>query len=93
LKIAVVLVHEGVRWEIWLAGKDRRTRDRYSKLFSDKGWTKHRISPTEPGVDAIIESVLVEDADYDHLDSLTATIEERALEFIEDIRGFLLENG
>lgn len=92
LKIALVFIHDKVSWEIWLAGANRQIQAKYSKLFTEKGWEKHRISPIEKGVDSIIECVLTDKPDFDDLSALTSEIESKALEFIDEIQGFLKEN-
>jgi len=92
LKIALVFVHDKVSWEIWLAGTNRQIQSKYSKLFTEKGWEKHRISPIEKGVDSIIECVLTDNPDFDDLSALTYEIENKALTFIDEIKEFLTEN-
>jgi len=43
------------------------------------------LSEAAPGVDSIIESTLVEPPDFDHPEDLRNQIEERTIEFVNDI--------
>jgi hypothetical protein len=45
------------------------------------------------GVDSIIEWNLANDLDFGDLDSLTAIIEGKTAEFIEDVERFLSDHG
>ena len=89
LKVAIVFVHEAFRFEVWLAGYNKQVQTKYWKLFKDSGWNKHHIVPTTKGVDAIVESVLVESPDFSDLDALTKQIESATLKFIRDVESFL----
>jgi hypothetical protein len=89
LKVAIVFSYETFRFEAWLAGANRRVQQRYWELFKDSGWTKYRVVTPGKGVDSIIECNLAEDFDFGDLDSLTASIEEEATEFVDDVERFL----
>ncbi len=89
LKVAIVFVHDTFRFEVWLAGYNKQVQAQYWKLFKDSGWDKYRIPSTTKGTDSIIECTLVEDPDFNDLDSLTGRVEEGTLEFIEDVEGVL----
>ena len=91
LKVALVFIHDKIRWEIWLAGNNKQIQANYSRLFQERGWNKYPISPSGKGVDSIIEYVLVDKPDFDDLDTLTAKIEAGALKFTRDIQNFLAE--
>ncbi|MBM4432180.1 MAG: hypothetical protein FJ026_17800 [Chloroflexi bacterium] len=92
LKVAIVFVHEAFRFEVWLVGKNRQVQAAYWKLFRDSGWGKYHIAQLAPGVDAIVEHVLVQDPDFGDLEALTAQIESGTLRFIGDVEGFLAAN-
>jgi hypothetical protein len=89
LKIAIVFIHETVRFEAWLAGYNRQVQQRYWKLFKESGWNKYRIPSTIKGVDSIIECTLSDNPDFSDPDALTEQIEGGTLSFIEDIEDFL----
>ncbi|MHB1355609.1 MAG: DUF7000 family protein [Anaerolineae bacterium] len=83
LKIAIVFNYEAFRFEAWLSGTNRQVQRKYWEIFRDSQWTRYRVVTPEKGVDSIIECNLAED--LTDFDSLTATIEQRATEFIKDM--------
>lgn len=91
LKIAIVFIHDTLRFEVWLAGINKQVQTKYWKFFKESNWNKYRIPATTKGVDSIIEYILVDTPDFSDLDSLTNQIEEGTLKFIEDVENFLSE--
>ena len=89
LKIAIVFIHDGVRFEAWLAGYNKQVQTEYWKLFKEADWDKYRIPSTTKGVDSIIECTLSDNPDFGDPDALTAQIESGTLNFIGDIEDFL----
>jgi hypothetical protein len=49
------------------------------------------VTPAK-GVDSIIECSLAEDFDFSDLDSLTASIEENTVKFINDVEKFFSDH-
>jgi len=92
LKVAIVFNYEAFRFEAWLAGVNRQIQGKYWELFRDSRWTEYRVVAPAKGVDAIIECDLAENFDFGDLGSLTASVEEKAVEFIADIEKFLSEH-
>ena len=93
LKIALVFNHEAFRFEIWLAGYNKKVQAEYWKLFKESGWNKYNVVPAPKGSDSIVEYVLVESPDFIDLDALTKQIEKGTLKFVGDIEDFLSEHG
>jgi hypothetical protein len=91
LKIAIVFNYEAFRFEAWLAGTNRQVQRKYWELFRDSRCEYRVVTPAK-GVDSIIECNLAEDFDFGDLDSLTASIEENAVEFINDVERFLSDH-
>ena len=89
LKIAIVFIHEKIRFEVWLAGYNKQIQTKYWKLFKESYWDKYRIPSTTKGADSIVEYTLVDNPDFRDLDTLTKQIERGALDFIKDIEDFL----
>ena len=89
LKIAIVYLHEQSRFEVWLSGRDREIQAEYIALFASKEIGSYRLSPILPGVDSILESILVDQPDFDHPEGLSKRIETKTLEFVSDIRTLL----
>jgi hypothetical protein len=88
LKIVVLFVHDGFRFEVWLAGYNKAIQAKYRRLIKEAGWNRYSLSPCDGG-DSILEHVLVDDADFADSDALTRQIETGALQFIEDVVAFL----
>lgn len=89
LKVAVVFLHETMRFEAWLAGSNKQVQAKYWNLFKESGWNKYRIVPDTKGIDAILEHTLADDPDFRDLSRLTGQIECETLKFIEDVEAFL----
>jgi hypothetical protein len=92
LKIAIVFVHETFRFEVWLAGSNKKVQSRYWELIKVGNWDEYHIPSTTRGVDSIMENVLIDDPDFSDLDSLTLQIETGTLKFIDDVVNFLFEH-
>ena len=89
LKIAIVFCQETFRFEVWLVGYNKQIQTKYWKLFKESDWDKYHIPSTTKGVDSIIEYILVDNPDFNDLDTLTKQIEKGTLKFIKDIENFL----
>ena len=89
LKIAIVFLHEEFRFEVWLSGKNKQVLTKYWKLITNSGWDKYKIVAPAKGIDSIVESILVDNPDFDDLEALTNQIEHGTLEFIQDVENFL----
>ncbi len=91
LKIAIVFNYTAFRFEVWLGGYNKQVQEKYWELFKESGWNKYILVPDIEGSDAILESILVSDPDFDKPDELTIRIEEKTLQFINDVNDFLSE--
>lgn len=89
LKIAIVLVHDGLRFEAWLSGVNKAVQLKYWDIVKEKGWDQYRIPATIQGQDSIVECDLVDHPDFSDLDKLTEQIETRTRTFIQDVEEFL----
>ena len=89
LKIAIVFIHDTVRFEVWLSGQNKEIQRKYWKLFKESNWDRYSLVPTTDGVDSIIEHVLIDNPDFSDLDNLTNQIEEGTLMFIKDVEKYL----
>ncbi len=91
LKIAIVLIHENLRFEVWLAGYNKKVQAKFWRIFKESKWNKYHVVPTTQGVDSIVEYVLVDNPDFSDLDTLSQQIEYGTLKFINDVENFLVE--
>jgi len=89
LKVAVVFLHEAMRFEVWLAGANKQVQSKYWKLFKESNWNTYRLVPTTKGADSILEHIAVDNPDFHDLDKLTKQIEKETMKFIKDIENFL----
>ena len=89
LRIAIVFIHDTIRFEVWLAGYNKQIQAKYWKLFKESDWKKYRIPLTIKGVDSILECNLVDNPDFNDLDNLTNQIERGTMQFIKDVETFL----
>jgi len=93
LKIAIVFVYDSFRFEVWLSGKNKQVLAKYWQLFRQNQWDKYNLNEPGKGIDYIVTHVLVADPDFDDLDTLTQQAEQGAMQFIQEIEGFLLKIG
>jgi len=91
LKIAIVFIHEKLRFEVWLAAKNKKVQHKYWNLLKENNWNKYHIPSKIEGLDSIIEHILVENPDFKDLGKLTNQIESKILTFSKDIETFLSE--
>jgi len=89
LKIAIVFIHETIRFEVLLAAQNKRIQTEYRRLFKEDNWDKYKIPVTTKGVDSIMECTLTDTPDFNDLDALTEQLEKRTLLFVNDIKNFL----
>jgi hypothetical protein len=89
LKIAIVFIHDTFKFEVWLAGSNKKVQTKYWKLIKESDWNKYHIVSTTKGVDSIIEYTLVDNPDFSDIDTLTKQIEIETLKFIKDVESFL----
>lgn len=85
LKVVIVFIHPQVRFDIWLAGLNRKVQKQYWDMFKGSDWDKYRIPESIDDVFSIVEHTLVEQPDFDHLGALTRQIENETVQFITDI--------
>lgn len=91
LKIALVLMHNKIGFEVWLAGANKQIQLKYHQLFKENKWNKYRMPENIKGADSIIEYDLLDTPNFNDLESMTRTIEIGIQEFTRDIINFLEE--
>jgi hypothetical protein len=89
LKVAIVFLHEACRFDAWLAGANRKIQSKIIEQLKNQNIGDYKLSNVNPGVDSIIETVLVKKPDFDMLDILTSQIEKKTLDFIDDVTALL----
>ena len=85
LKVAVVFLHEACRFDVWLAGANRKIQANTIRQLGARDLGPYSLSSIGPGVDSIIEITLVEQPDFDDAAALKRRIEEGTLRFVDNI--------
>ncbi|TCK98035.1 hypothetical protein EDC19_0446 [Natranaerovirga hydrolytica] len=87
LKLALVLNHTNMQFEIWLLGQTAPIQEKYWQSFKTSKWNKDRA--TKPKY-SILETVLIENPNFNDLNLLSQQIEDRLViisrEIIDDIK-------
>jgi hypothetical protein len=89
LKIALVLMHNKVGFEVWLASANKQIQVKYHQLFKENNWNKYRKPMNIKNADSIIEYDLLDKPDFNDLENLTKTIETEIKNFTKDIVDFI----
>lgn len=85
LKTAIVYLHQENRFEVWLGGINRAVQAEYIQKFSHVDLEEYKLSQVSPGVDSIVEHVIVEKPDFDSREILIEMITSEAIEFSEKL--------
>jgi hypothetical protein len=88
LKIAIVFLHESFRFEIWLAGYNKKIQEKYWKMIKESGWNHYHLVPTPKGADSILEHIAVGNPDFENLAEITGKIDRETGKFIADVEKF-----
>lgn len=86
LKIAIVLIHDKIKFEIWLSGINKHIQKKYWNIFKSKDINDYRLPMTIKGADSRVECKLTDNPDFSDPESLTRQIESGTLKFIKNIR-------
>lgn len=92
LKVVVLLKHEDICFEVWLAGVNKQVQEKYWKRFKNDPQVKYRMPSKLDGEFSIFEHNLIEAPDFDQLAVLTQQIEQRVLAFVEEVTALLKAN-
>lgn len=85
LKIAIVYLHEDGAFEAWLSGRNRKVQAETIEQLKDQNLREYKLSQVKPGVDSIIETLLVKHPNFNHPEALRNQIEKKTLKFIMDM--------
>jgi hypothetical protein len=84
LKIALVFIHDRLRFCLWLAGANKNVQAHYRRHLSENACSPYILSKEGEGVDSIIEYELAV-PDFSNLNMLTQEIEKETLRFSDDM--------
>ncbi len=86
LKFGLVLNYMEMRFELWLLGNTKPIQQKYWELLKNTKWNKNK---TEMPKYSILESIIVENPDFDNLDKLTEQIETEMIKASDEILDYL----
>ena len=89
LKIAVVFLHEELRFEAWLSGRNRTIMSTYHKNLKGYDLGEYLLTNDENGMTSIIKGILVNNPNFDNLNELATEIEYNTVRFVNDIQDIL----
>ena len=86
LRFGIVLNHQKMRFELWLMGQTAEHQAHYWELLKNTKWNKDRsVMPQY----SVLEAILIEEPDFNHLDALSAEITNRAIRIAEEVQDFI----
>lgn len=92
LKMGLVLNHSKMQFEVWLLRQTIPIQEKYWEYFKLTKWNKNRT--TRPPY-SILETVIIENPDFNDLEKLTKQIEEKVVlvtnEILQDITNSALK--
>ena len=86
LKLGLVLNHLEMRFEVWLLGNTITNKKKYWELSKTTKWNKDK---TEMPKYSILEATLVENPDFNNLNTLTEQIETKMITVSDEILDYL----
>ena len=90
-KTAIVYLHEHGRFDAWLVGNNRNIQAAVIDQLSQKNIGCYQLSQVHPGVDSIIETILIKQPDFDKPENLKTEIEIKTIEYIKNTINILDE--
>ncbi|GGG09744.1 hypothetical protein GCM10011344_07950 [Dokdonia pacifica] len=86
LKFGLVLNHLEMRFEIWLLGNTKSVQKKYWELMKSTKWNK---DITEMPQYSILETIILENPDFNNLNALSKQIETKMFQVTEEIVDYL----
>lgn len=91
LKIAVVYLHQENCFELWLSATNKKIQAKYIDKLKDKDLKGYKLSVSQPGIDSIIESRIIDHPNFDELTSLKVKLDKLTQKFIKDIMDIITD--
>ena len=86
LRCGIVLNHEKLQIEFWLMGQNAKVQQEYWKVLKKSKWNAHRTTMPQY---AILETVLLDELNFDHLETMLLAIRTKAIQTLEEIKPLL----
>ena len=91
LKIAVVYLHQKNCFELWLSATNKKIQAQYIDKLKDKDLKGYQLSVSQPGIDSIIESRIIDHPNFNELTNLKVELDKLTQKFIEDINEMIID--
>ena len=89
LRYGIVLNHEKMQFELWLMGQNAKIQNNYWNLLKGTKWNENQ--PTMPKY-SVLEAVMVENPNFNDIDSLTSEIINYANSLALEITQYIKNN-
>ncbi len=86
LKVSIVYLHQRNSFEGWLVARNRKIQSDIHQKLQSQPLGKYNLTVLAPGVDAIIDTVLIQHPDFDDPASLIEEVIKNSLNFISDMQ-------
>ena len=86
LRFCIVLNHEKMQFELWLVGQNSEVQKKYWNILKDTEWNKYQTFMPKYSV---LETILIENPDFNNLSLLTKKIEKEIIPITDEIIGYL----
>lgn len=86
LKLGLILNHLEMRFEIWLLGNTIPVQKKYWDLLKETTWNKDKAEMPKY---SILETILIENPDFNNLNTLTEQIETKMIQVSDEILDYL----
>ena len=91
LKIAVVYLHQENCFELWLSATNKKIQAQYIDKLKDKDLKGYKLSVSEPGIDSIIESRIIDHPNFNEQANLKVELDKLTQKFIKDIMDMMID--
>lgn len=91
LKIAVVYLHQENCFELWLSATNKKIQAQYIDKLKDKDLKGYQLSVSQPGIDSIIESRIIDHPNFNESISLKVELDKLTQKFIEDVKEMIID--
>ncbi len=81
LKVALVLNHQEMRFEIWLCGQNKKVQQEYWQIFKESDWDRNNLAPSPER--SVMEEVLIENPNFSEEEVLFESLETGIMRFNE----------
>ncbi|WP_420574545.1 AraC family transcriptional regulator [Kordia sp.] len=89
LKFVIIFNHKKMCFSICLSGQNKSIRKKYWEMFKNSNWNHYHLAASIDESLSIMDSLIVENPDFEDMQKLLAQIEIESFKFINEIRAIL----